>query len=191
MPNTKIGTTWAPDIRPENIETFEETYVPEGGEQQTATYRSVDHHPILNKVLDKLAFFRTHAGAVWYNLQERKTLLAKLNEQDAVIEGLNAKIMIKYEDTAPEGASTISLLFSGKFSALVTLNGSNSDAYGTYMLQGYGNATLRFHTAIIQKGGAINHIIDESLEKITFNISTGTRWRYSVLMFQGDLPIIS
>ncbi|MCI8374868.1 MAG: hypothetical protein HFI29_05445 [Lachnospiraceae bacterium] len=98
MPNTKIGTTWAPDIRPENIETFEETYVPEGGEQQTATYRSVDHHPILNKVLDKLAFFRTHAGAVWYNLQERKTLLAKLNEQDAVIEGLNAKIPVTQED---------------------------------------------------------------------------------------------
>lgn len=97
MPNTKVGTTWAPDIRPENIETFTETYT-EGGEQKTVTYRSVDHHPILNRVLDKLAFFRTHAGAVWYNLQERKTLLAKLNEQDEVIEGLNAKIPVTQSD---------------------------------------------------------------------------------------------
>ena len=50
MTNTKTGTTWAPDIRPEKIETFEETYTPEGGEEQTLTYRAVDHHPILGSV---------------------------------------------------------------------------------------------------------------------------------------------
>ena len=86
MPNTKTGTTWAPDIRPEKIETFEETYTPEGGEQQIIEYRAVNHHPILNKVLDKMAFFRTHVGAIWYNLAERKTLLTKLNELDAEID---------------------------------------------------------------------------------------------------------
>lgn len=92
MPNTKTGTTWAPDIRPEKIETFEETYTPEGGEQQIIEYRAVNHHPILNKVLDKMAFFRTHVGAIWYNLAERKTLLTKLNELDAEIREVNAKI---------------------------------------------------------------------------------------------------
>ena len=98
MQNTKIGTIWTPDIRPDSVDTFTETYTPEGGEQQTHTYKAVDNHPVLNRVLDKLAFFRTHAGAVWYNLQERKTLLSKLNEQDAVIEGLNAKMSIVQED---------------------------------------------------------------------------------------------
>ena len=92
MPNTKTGTTWAPDIRPEKIETFEETYTPEGGEQQIIEYRAVNHHPILNKVLDKMAFFRTHVGAIWYNLAERKTLLTKLNELDAEIREVNAKM---------------------------------------------------------------------------------------------------
>lgn len=92
MPNTKTGTTWAPDIRPESIETFTETYTPEGGEQQTVEYKAVNHHPILNQILDKLAFFRTHAGAVWYNLAERKTLLTKLNELDAELREVNAKM---------------------------------------------------------------------------------------------------
>lgn len=99
--------------------------------------------------------------------------------------------MAKYEDTAPEGSSAIALTFIGKFSSLVTLNGSNTDAYGTYMLQGYGSSTLRFHVTALQKGEAINHVIDNNLEKITFNVSTGTRWRYSILMLQGDLPVIS
>lgn len=92
MPNTKTGTTWAPDIRPENIETFTETYTPEGGEGQTVEYKRVADHPILNGIRDIKAFFTTHAGAVWYNLAERKTLLAKLNELDAELREVNAKI---------------------------------------------------------------------------------------------------
>lgn len=103
MPNTKVGTTWAPDIRPEKIETFEETYTPEGGEEQTLTYKAVAHHPIISSVLDKLAFFRTHVGAVWYNLAERKTLLTKLNELDAELRDVNAKLKeatLKFVDSS-------------------------------------------------------------------------------------------
>lgn len=85
MPNTKTGTTWAPDIRPGAIETFTETYTPDGGGEQTVEYKRVADHPILNGIRDIKAFFTTHVGAVWYNLQERKTLLAKLNEMDAEI----------------------------------------------------------------------------------------------------------
>ena len=94
MPNTKTGTTWAPDIRPENIETFTEPYTPEGGEGQTVEYKRVADHPILNGIRDIKAFFTTHAGAVWYNLAERKTLLAKLNELDAELREVNAKIEV-------------------------------------------------------------------------------------------------
>lgn len=83
MPNTKTGTTWAPDIRPGAIETFTETYTPDGGGEQTVEYKRVADHPILNGIRDIKAFFTTHVGAVWYNLAERKTLLDKLNEMDA------------------------------------------------------------------------------------------------------------
>ena len=80
MPNTKTGITWAPDIRPGAIEKFDEEL-----NGAIAQYKAVDTHPILNKVLDKMAFFRTHAGAVWYNLFERKTLLTKIHEMDVEI----------------------------------------------------------------------------------------------------------
>lgn len=98
MINPKTGTTWAPDIRPEAIEAFTETYTPDGGKEQTLTYKRVADHPILNGILDIKAFFTTHVGAVWYNLAERKTLLAKLNEMDAEIAQLKAKTL-KYVES--------------------------------------------------------------------------------------------
>lgn len=82
MPNTKTGTTWAPDIRLGSIETFTENFTPEGGETQTATYKIVPSHPILDKVLDKMAWFRTHAGAVWYNKLAGLTLLQKIKNME-------------------------------------------------------------------------------------------------------------
>ena len=97
MQNPKTGTTWTPDIRPENIETFEETYTPEGGEQQTITYKAVDNHPILNKVLDKFAFFKSHVSAIWYNKLANITLKQKLDEMDAGLEEVSAKMRtLKY-----------------------------------------------------------------------------------------------
>ena len=94
MQNTKTGTTWAPDIRPEAVKIFDEET---GG--AIAQYKIVDDHPILNGVRDTMAFFRTHAGAVWYNLLERKTLLAKLNEMDKEIAQLKARAMLKLVDS--------------------------------------------------------------------------------------------
>lgn len=91
MLNTKTGTSWAPDIRPESIETFTETYTPDEGEEQNVTYKRVADHPFLNGIRDIKAFFTTHVGAVWYNLAERKTLLAKLNEMDAEMKDLKNK----------------------------------------------------------------------------------------------------
>ena len=93
MPNTKTGTTWAPDIRPESIETFTETYTPEGGEEQTVTYKRVADHPILNGIRDKLAFFMTHAGAVWYNKQANRTVADEIGE-------LKAKMEMEYIDVS-------------------------------------------------------------------------------------------
>lgn len=75
MQNPKTGgSRWVPDIRPENIDTYTE----QDGEQN-AQYKIVDAHPIIGGVLDKLAFFRTHASAVWYNKLKNITVLQKLD----------------------------------------------------------------------------------------------------------------
>ena len=75
MPNPKTGSNrWVPDIRPDKVETATET-----NEKQSEQYRIVDAHPILGGILDKLAYFRTHAGAVWYNKLAGITVLQKLD----------------------------------------------------------------------------------------------------------------
>ena len=80
MQNPKAGGSGRVlDIRPENIDTYTETHTPEGGTEQTAEYKIVDAHPIIGGVLDKMAFFRTHASAVWYNKMKNITVLQKLD----------------------------------------------------------------------------------------------------------------
>lgn len=75
MPNTKTGgNRWVPDIRSENIDTYEESY-----NGQVEEYKLVNVHPIINGILDKTSFFRTHAGAVWYNRLKNITVLQKLD----------------------------------------------------------------------------------------------------------------
>ena len=81
MQNPKTGgSRWVPDIRPENIDTYTEQ---DGG--QSTQYKIVDAHPIIGGVLDKLAFFRTHASAVWYNKMKNITVLQKLDNLAANI----------------------------------------------------------------------------------------------------------
>lgn len=80
MQNPKAGgSRWVPDILSENIDTYTETNIPEGGTEQSTQYKIVDAHPIIGGVLDKLAFFRTHASAVWYNKMKNITVLQKLD----------------------------------------------------------------------------------------------------------------
>lgn len=76
---------WITDIRPKNISTFSDSVELENGETETVEYKSVEAHPILNKVLDELAFIRTHVGAIWYNKLGGKTLKDKLDEMDFVL----------------------------------------------------------------------------------------------------------
>jgi len=88
MPNTKTGgSRWVPDIRPEQIDTYTET-----NGSDSAEYKLVDVHPILGGVLNRLAFFRTHVGAIWYNKLGGKSLKQKLDEIDASINGLNSNL---------------------------------------------------------------------------------------------------
>lgn len=84
MPNTKTGgNRLVPDIRPEMIATFEETNIiqkdDDTEETQVQQYKILDSNPIINGVLDKFSYFRTHAEAVWYNKLAGITMLQKIN----------------------------------------------------------------------------------------------------------------
>ena len=80
------GNRWVPDIREDEITEFQE----QNGDE-TATYKAVNVHPIISRILDKLAFFRTHVSAVWYNKLANKTVKDKLDEIDTSISSLNSK----------------------------------------------------------------------------------------------------
>ena len=80
------GSRWVPDIREDEITEFQE----QNGDE-TATYKAVNVHPIISRVLDKLAFFRTHVSAVWYNKLANKTVKDKLDEIDTSINSLNSR----------------------------------------------------------------------------------------------------
>ena len=82
------GSRWVPDIREDEITEFQE----QNGDE-TATYKAVNVHPIISRVLDKLAFFRTHVSAVWYNKLANKTVKDKLDEIDTSINSLNSRII--------------------------------------------------------------------------------------------------
>lgn len=89
MQNPKTGgNRFNPDIRPSEIDTYTET----NGEQ-TAEYKIINAHPIINGILNKLAFFRTHAAAVYYNRLANKTVKQKFDDVDAAVGELNEKLI--------------------------------------------------------------------------------------------------
>lgn len=147
MLNTKTGTSWAPDIRPESIETFTETYTPDEGEEQNVTYKRVADHPFLNGIRDIKAFFTTHVGAVWYNLEERKTLLAKLREMDAEIARLSSLYLrdpsasfTPWEVIKAQWNDIPNGMVHGVIKSGYTYyfhGGKNNDEYGTFLIHSY------------------------------------------------------
>lgn len=99
MQNPKTGgNRFNPDIRPSEIDTYTET----NGEQ-TAEYKIINAHPIINGILNKLAFFRTHAAAVYYNRLANKTVKQKFDDVDAAVGELNEKL-IPCEFAVPNGS---------------------------------------------------------------------------------------
>ena len=95
------GSRWVPDIREDEITEFQE----QNGEE-TATYKAVNVHPIISRVLDKLAFFRTHVSAVWYNKLANKTVKDKLDEIDTSINSLNSS-NLNVDITPASGISSV------------------------------------------------------------------------------------
>lgn len=89
---------------------------------------------------------------------------------------------------AGPGKTKIGLTFSGKITALVTINGSNGDAFATYLVQGYAHSSLRLHAVALFNGNNTTFEVDPNVEKITFNFPNTGGWNCSVLMIQGDAP---
>lgn len=88
-----------PDFRAETVEEITETYTPEGGTEQTATYKIGTAHPIIGGILDKLAWVRTHVAAVWWNKLAGVTLKNKIDAMDESIAQLNSKNRYSFEES--------------------------------------------------------------------------------------------
>lgn len=89
---------------------------------------------------------------------------------------------------AGHGKTKIGLTFSGMFTALVTINGMNSDAYATFLAQGYGYGGPRMHAVALFNGNAASFEKSQNEEKIIFTFPNANGWKCSVLMIQGDAP---
>ena len=89
---------------------------------------------------------------------------------------------------AGSGKTKIGLTFAGMFTALVTINGVNSDAYATFLAQGYGYGGPRMHIVALLNGNDSSFEKDQNEEKIIFTFPNTSGWNCSVLMIQGDVP---
>ena len=112
-------------------------------------------------------------------------LLERIETLERHKENLDKK---RLDEIAEPGKTKIGLQFNGRFSAIVTINGSNSDAYTTYLVQGYAYGSLRLHAVALFNGNDTTFEVDPGIEKITFNFPNTGGWNCSVLMLQGDAP---
>ena len=111
------GSRWVPDIREDEITEFQE----QNGDE-TATYKAVNVHPIISRVLDKLAFFRTHVSAVWYNKLANKTVKDKLDEIDTSISSLNSRLKYTQFEITSENESVAFTGFAENGCVMVRAN---------------------------------------------------------------------
>ncbi len=83
------------------------------------------------------------------------------------------------------------LTFSGGFSTIVSVNGDQTDAFGSFFVQGYGIGNARIHVATIQSSESVTCTIQENEEAIFIrNKSQVPTWIY-IFMLGGNLPAIS
>ena len=83
------------------------------------------------------------------------------------------------------------LTFSGGFSTIVSVNGAQTDAFGSFFVQGYGIGNARIHVATIQSSESVTCTIQENEEAIFIrNKSQVPNWIY-IFMLGGNLPAIS
>ena len=99
-----------------------------GGNEEVATYKILNVHPIINGILDKLAFFRTHAAAVWYNKLAGRTVADEIGDLKVkmtptpFIENLNLKANVLTEITSDKIPNNI-IYFFGTYGASTFLTG--------------------------------------------------------------------
>lgn len=82
------------------------------------------------------------------------------------------------------------LTFSGTFSAIVSVRGPQSDAFGAFFVQGYGVGSARIHIATIQAGPSVTCTVIENEESV-FLRNTSVAVSGSVFMLSGTLPVIA
>ncbi len=82
------------------------------------------------------------------------------------------------------------LTFSGIFSAIVSVRGAQTDAFGAFFVQGYGIGSARIHVAAIQDSPSVTCTVIETEESIFLRNKT-VAVSGSVFMLLGTLPVIA
>ena len=168
-------SNWVVDTRPENIDTYTET-----SGDQAATYKLVDTHPIIGKVLDKLAFFRTHAAAVWYNKLAGKSVKDKLEELDEALNNVSGTVETVDPMTATVAGFAADALKTKEVIAplqtkMASFEQAKSNIIGSALGQVLGmNANTELSTAASKIVGVINRgTLNWSSNNTTYSVSAG------------------
>lgn len=197
MSDTKTGgNRWVPDIRPENMDTYTETHTPEGGgAEQTEEYKITDAHPVIGGLLNKLAFFRTHAAAVWYNRLGKITMKQKIDEMQVDIDRMDGLIG-RPGFAFYTGANPINYVFDlgASFSRPMFLVAGS--AAGTKVMAMYGTVStpdtitkiqgtdiVREHTGLHETVEINRHLNNERLLRIRLTGATGMMNHLCIIMF--------
>ena len=114
-------------------------------------------------------------------------------------EDVYTQLMGKYNDivnlfskiSAVPVDTPVKFLFSGRFTALITVNAPNGKGYATYLAQGYGASEERLHVTALQTGTLVSYEISSTEEAVIVTAGGTSNVSYGVLMLYGTLPTIT
>jgi hypothetical protein len=113
------------------------------------------------------------------------------NVYTQLLNGYNAIANRFYNLSTLEVNTPLKLTFSGRITALVTVNGPGSQAYATYLIQGYGVSSERLHVTTLHAGNHINFEISSTEEAVTITAGGDNSVSVGIFMLYGNMPAIS
>ena len=122
-----------------------------GGGEQTSSYKVLNTYPIIGGILDKLAFIRTHAAAVWYNKLAKRTVKDEIDDLKRkidvmpFIENLELKANVAHEITSDKKLNSVIYFFGRHRDIWLTGVGITNTA-GTIYLSPNVSVSYRYNT---------------------------------------------
>lgn len=154
-----------PDFREETVQEYTETYTPEGGEEQSATYKIGSAHPIIGGILDKFTWIRTHVAAIWWNKLAGITLKDKIDQMDA--SQIESSIVIPSNSDITNVIYTKAKAKKGFGFFFVALGSGGNIPSGFNFATGFVTHTVNIITIVL---------FNFTNNNIALNSYTGTEW---------------